>query len=93
VQPLLISSIFVVVLVAGAFALLQLRARRNKGMGRHELSEFAGAFRGDAGHVIIPSAVGKVSGKAAALATKQQQAAALETQVDDTIRRLILMKN
>jgi hypothetical protein len=96
VQPMLITSMIVLAsAVAMIIVTVQYRARHKDGVEMSRRPEFASVIRQDHGHVVIPSGsatTGKAGdGKKPAAATKQQQATALEHQVDDTIRRLILM--
>ncbi len=94
-QPSMIASIIVVALAVVLILAAQRKARHKSGIEMTRRPELASVIREDHGHVVVPSSsatTGKAGdGKKPAPTTKQQQAAALEHQVDDTIRRLILM--
>jgi hypothetical protein len=97
VNPLMIASIFAAAMASLAIIAVQYRVRSRKRIEAPRRPELARAIRQEDGHVVIPSG-GARAGKAGdgrkpveATQTKQQQAVALEHQVDDTIRRLILM--
>jgi len=93
-----IVLIIAVSLAVAGIVSVRYRARLDKGVDVTGRRDLAGAISQEDGHVLISSvteAAGKVreGGKQAlALLKKQEQATALEHQVDDTISRLILMK-
>jgi hypothetical protein len=97
-HPLMIALIFVVTMALPAFVAVRLTGRPKQELALAHAPARQRLTRSEEGSVVVPTrapetvpASPKLSVLKLAKPNKEQQASALDHQVEDTIRRLILM--